>query len=89
MVSESVKLLNGLEMGTMSGVAYDTAWVARLSDSNGKTLFPQSLEWLLANQKRDGSWGGEVEYYHERVISTLASVITMSVSGKKMNYPGG
>jgi halimadienyl-diphosphate synthase len=65
----------------MRGVAYDTAWVARLANDSGKPLFPRALEWLLKHQRRDGSWGGGVEYYHDRVVSTLSAV--NALAGKK------
>lgn len=40
-------------------------------------MFPQSLQWLLSHQREDGSWGSEMEHYHERVISTLASIMAI------------
>ena len=78
------ELLEKLNLGYMQGVAYDTAWVARLQNMSGKTIFPQSLQWLEDHQKEDGSWGGEVAYYHDRMISTLVSIITLAKSKGKM-----
>lgn len=50
----------------LSPSAYDTAWLA--------WLYPEAQTWLLAAQRPDGSWGAELEYYHDRVISTLAAI---------------
>lgn len=84
-ICEARELLGKLDMGQMNGVAYDTAWVARLKDSNGKPLFPRSLRWLLANQRADGSWGGSIEYYHDRIISTI-SAVNMLATKKNPKY---
>lgn len=82
-LSEANKLLGRMDLGDSQGVAYDTAWVARLKNANGKPMFPQSFQWLLSHQKKDGSWGCEIEYYHDRVLSTLASLIALAEDGKK------
>jgi halimadienyl-diphosphate synthase len=50
----------------ISPSAYDTAWLA--------WLYPEAREWLIDAQHPDGSWGAAVEYYHDRVIATLAAV---------------
>ena len=50
----------------ISPSVYDTAWLA--------WLYPQAREWLIYAQHPDGSWGAELEYYHDRVISTLAAI---------------
>jgi halimadienyl-diphosphate synthase len=75
--TETVALFQDLKDGWMPGIAYDTAWMA----SHSK-MFPKSLDWILNNQKDDGSWGCEVEYYHDRLMSTLAAVIALSRSHK-------
>jgi hypothetical protein len=76
--SEVISLLKSMRMGHMGGVAYDTARLAMLRDGFGKVLFPRALWWLLKNQSADGSWGADGYYYHDRLLSTLASVITLS-----------
>lgn len=78
--TEAIDLLKNIDMGFMGGMAYDTAWIARvpLNRTTDKPMFPQTLLWLFTNQKEDGSWGSEIEYYHDRILSTLASIITLS-----------
>jgi halimadienyl-diphosphate synthase len=41
------------------------------------------LEWLLDTQRPDGSWGGEIPYYHDRVLCTLAAAITLRENGHR------
>ncbi len=65
------------EEGITSGVAYDTAWTARVMDQSGNSLFPECVKWILENQKPDGSWGSQVLNYHDRIISTLSAVIAL------------
>jgi halimadienyl-diphosphate synthase len=69
--------------GLMSPTAYDTAWLARVpAEHDARVLaFPEALNWLRQNQHRDGSWGAEVEYVHDRVISTLATVLALAEWG--------
>lgn len=45
---------------------YDTAWMA--------WLYSESREWLIDTQRPDGSWGAELEYFHDRVTATLAAM---------------
>jgi halimadienyl-diphosphate synthase len=63
--------------GRTSGVAYDTSWVARLTDSGGTPLFPECTQWLLTHQKPDGSWGSQTLQYHDRILSTLGAIIAL------------
>ncbi len=65
------------DRGKMSGAAYDTAWAARVTDESGKPLFPECVQWLLENQKMDGSWGSDVVNYHDRILSTLSVIIAL------------
>ena len=80
LVQEARQLLSQLGDGAMSIAAYDTAWVARLSQADRADVpaFPKCLEWLRENQQPDGSWGGQNEYYCDRIISTLAAVLSLS-----------
>ncbi len=73
--NSSVKLFNDLGQGNSYGIPYDTAWAA-----HHEKIFPESMVWLTRNQRSDGSWGGEVEYFHDRLISTLVSILALSKS---------
>ena len=66
----------------ISSAAYDTAWVARVTDQGGKSLFPECIQWLLENQKPDGSWGGQILSYHDRIISTLSALVALKEIGR-------
>jgi halimadienyl-diphosphate synthase len=65
--------------GLMRPTVYDTAWLARIpaEDDCGAPAFPEALRWLRQNQNHDGSWGAEIEYVHDRVISTLAAILAL------------
>jgi halimadienyl-diphosphate synthase len=65
----------------VSSSAYDTAWAARLDQHFPERGFKQSLEWLRSNQHQDGSWGGAVFHYHERIASTLSAMIALREAG--------
>jgi halimadienyl-diphosphate synthase len=68
----------------ISGVAYDTAWLAGMSaptDPRG-SRFPTALRWLVANQLSDGSWGSSVRYEHDRVLCTLAALAPLAEFGR-------
>ena len=85
---EAISLLRSLEDGYMPGLAYDTAWSAMVPESttSDKPLFPKSLLWLITNQNEDGSWGSEVDYYYDRLISTLASIIAFKKTHKSDKF---
>jgi halimadienyl-diphosphate synthase len=80
LVEAARRLLDSLGNGTMSETAYDTAWVARLPASNhpDEPMFPGAYDWLLRNQHADGSWGAEVPFAHDRLVCTLAALISVS-----------
>jgi halimadienyl-diphosphate synthase len=79
-VQQARQLLASLGNGAMSIAAYDTAWVARLPevDRLDRPAFPESLDWLCTHQHADGSWGGHYPYYHDRIISTLAALLSLT-----------
>ena len=56
----------------ISPSAYDTAWVA--------WLFDEARDWLIDAQHPDGSWGAEMDYYYDRVISTLAAINALAAT---------
>lgn len=82
LVAEARRLLASLDSGVMSASAYDTAWVARLRKPNDpeEPLFPETFDWLLRHQRPDGSWGADIPFPHDRVVSTLAAVVTLAGS---------
>lgn len=83
MIEQVHQLIRDIKYGTMSSLAYDTAWVARLGDID-QDLSNEALEWLCSHQLSDGSWGAEHPfYYHDRVISTLAAMIALSHQGRR------
>ena len=85
---EAIKILNDLDGGYMPGLAYDTAWAAMVPESNtsNKPLFPGSMLWLITNQYDDGSWGAEIDYSFDRLISTLASIIALKKTHKSEKF---
>jgi halimadienyl-diphosphate synthase len=66
--------------GLMRPTAYDTAWLARVPAEYdcGVPAYPEAIGWLRQNQNQDGSWGSEVEYVHDRVISTMAVILALA-----------
>jgi len=74
----------------MSATAYDTAWVARVPKPGtlDEPLFPAAYDWLLQNQHADGSWGAEIPFAHDRVISTLAALVTLARTGYRQDESG-
>jgi halimadienyl-diphosphate synthase len=76
-------LINNIGPGRMASTAYDTAWVGRLIHLD-PTLGHQALDWISSNQLPDGSWGAAAPmHYHDRVISTLAALITLTKFGRR------
>jgi halimadienyl-diphosphate synthase len=56
----------------ISASAYDMAWLA--------WLMPSAREWLCDAQRPDGSWGAELEYFHDRVVSTLSAINALAAT---------
>jgi len=82
-VLQSTRSLNYPNEGKMNGVAYDTAWVARVKDQQGDPLFPECIKWLVENQYPDGSWGSSVRHVQDHILSTLVAIIALSEMDKK------
>lgn len=74
------ELLGTVGSGRIEPTAYDTAWVARVPhpDDPGRPAYPEALDWLLARQHPDGSWGARINYHYDRVLSTLAAMLTLA-----------
>ncbi len=68
MIKTFTNLLTKLQKSPnhISPSAYDTGWLA--------WLYPEAKEWLIEAQHPDGSWGSDLEYYHDRVIATLSAI---------------
>ena len=75
-------MFRSMGYGETNPSAYDTAWVARIQalDGSDQPQFPETLEWILQNQLKDGSWG-EVLYFlaYDRILATLACIITLTI----------
>ncbi len=79
-IEHAKQLVDTLDQA-MGPSPYDIAWMARIRESGTDgPLWPKLVEWLIENQQADGSWGGDVAYYHDRIICTLAGVIALSVN---------
>jgi halimadienyl-diphosphate synthase len=77
------QILKKLGRGRTDGVAYDTAWVARLGQRYSDEPFAAALNWLRHHQYTDGTWGAPVPHYHDRYISTLAAIVTLKAAGRE------
>jgi len=76
------RLLKEIGPGRMMNTAYDTAWIARLSQI-GEPIGEKAVAWLRENQLADGSWGANTpKYYHDRVICTLAAMTILAKRGE-------
>jgi halimadienyl-diphosphate synthase len=81
-VEEAKELVRNLGQ-RMGPSPYDIAWLARVGALTDRSArWPDLIDWLLENQHLDGSWGGEIEYYHDRIISTLAAAIALYENGR-------
>jgi halimadienyl-diphosphate synthase len=78
--SEARELVRNLQQ-RMGPSPYDIGWMARLRAPDGSPRWPDLIDWLLDNQHADGSWGGEIVYYHDRIISTLSALIALKRNG--------
>ena len=74
-------LLRSIGEGRVEGVAYDTAWIARLTPHYPGYGFDRSIEWLRRHQHADGTWGSPLLHYHDRFISTLAAIVALREVG--------
>ncbi len=60
---------------------YDTCWAAGLTNGDGTLAYPELLSWLMRRQHPDGSWGSQVPYIHDRLLTTLAVVLLLARVG--------
>jgi halimadienyl-diphosphate synthase len=79
--SQALELVNNLN-GRMGPSPYDIAWMARVpADADGGPRWPELINWLTEHQWLDGSWGGSIRYYHDRILCTLAAIIALKEHG--------
>ncbi len=79
---EAQELIKNLSQ-RMGPSPYDIAWLGRLKDkAQNQPYWPEMIHWLMDNQRPDGSWGGEIPYYHDRIICTLAAAIALQENGR-------
>ena len=77
-VCQLVQKLNG----RLGDSAYDVAWMARLPAEGGDgARWPELVEWLIEHQWPDGSWGGRIPYYHDRLLCTLSAIVALKERG--------
>jgi halimadienyl-diphosphate synthase len=70
-----------------SSTAYDTAWTAQLAKYFPQKHFDANLVWLREHQHADGSWGGAIFHFHDRIISTLSAIIALTKHGDLKDQP--
>jgi halimadienyl-diphosphate synthase len=76
--------LLGSELSYLTQVTdYDTSWAARLKDPDGSLAYPHLLQDLVERQHPDGSWGGQIPYSYDRLLSTLAVVSLLARVGDR------
>ncbi|XP_015170847.1 LOW QUALITY PROTEIN: beta-phellandrene synthase (neryl-diphosphate-cyclizing), chloroplastic-like [Solanum tuberosum] len=67
----------------LSPSSYDTAWVAMVPSKHSlnEPCFPQCLDWIIENQREDGSWGLKPSHpllLKDSLSSTLACLLALS-----------
>lgn len=79
------RLLQQTGPGHNTITAYDTAWVARLTEILPE-IAKKAIKWLRRNQLADGSWGMELPVcYHDRVLCTLSAAIALHRNNDKQD----
>jgi halimadienyl-diphosphate synthase len=61
----------------ISASTYDMAWLS--------WLYPEARHWLVERQHPDGSWGAEVPYYHDRIVTTLAAINAIAATSTQQH----
>ena len=64
----------------VAATVYDralSAWLERPEEPT-EQAFPGALDWLLHNQRGDGTWGAGIDHHHDRVVSTLAAMVALA-----------
>lgn len=66
--------------GTLSCAVYDTAWVALVTKlNNGRKcwLFPESFQYILDNQAKNGAWSDDTGIQIDGVLNTMAGLLAL------------
>ena len=71
---DHVKVVEKWQMPTVDPVAYDTAIVGCLNNSDNTPSFPHIFDWLVTQQDNDGTWGSCYWHAHDRLVNTLAAI---------------
>ncbi|EFJ12417.1 hypothetical protein SELMODRAFT_124329 [Selaginella moellendorffii] len=79
LINEVRQMLRLVSDGNISMSPYDTAWVARVPSplNSQQPEFPQCLDWIVENQRQDGSWGDEVFNIYDRILCTLSCILAL------------
>ncbi len=77
LTEDADRIVDSLGERPVAGMAYSTAWAARLVTDDGTPVFPRAREWLRTHQHGDGSWGGSVPNAYDRFVSTAAAVLAL------------
>lgn len=77
------ELLQMEERQFVQPTPYDTCWAAGLTNKDGTLAYPRLLSWLMRRQHPDGSWGSQVPYVHDRLLTTLAVVLLLARVGHR------
>jgi halimadienyl-diphosphate synthase len=76
-MEQAGRIIDDLGERPVAGMAYATAWAARLTTDGDQPVFPQARQWLRDHQHPDGSWGGRVPNPYDRLVSTVAAVLAL------------
>lgn len=74
----------------LSPSSYDTAWAAMVPapGSLAASRYPQCVDWILRNQRSDGSWGLDPSLRKDALSSTLACVLALRTWGVGEEHVG-
>ncbi|KAI9666051.1 MAG: hypothetical protein M1821_003986 [Bathelium mastoideum] len=69
-----------MSFGSFSVTVYDTAWLAMLRrrENPNDWLFPESFEFLLQTQQKDGTWPSYASPF-DGILNTLAALLAMLI----------
>ncbi|KAG6544913.1 hypothetical protein Mapa_013604 [Marchantia paleacea] len=79
-IEEIREMFRSMREGTINPSPYDTAWVSLIPALDGSQgpQFPKSLQWIVANQLEDGSWG-DPDFFSisNNLLNTLICIIAL------------